>query len=247
MTDRSPKIDGLPPHPGPDAPLLRALEILGAHPGRRLGLSFRQLDEGELRTWLLASPWFDGRLSEQAALEAWSVLARVAPEDDEKRFDSSVGGLQALGIPSSEKRAALHVRLLRGLRSLDRGLAETLRGAEDLASLGAALLPLAPGFGTAALLRFLRPLRALLPVLDELPAEPAAVEAAADLGLLGSSGDRESFGPSLATWVADRALGPEIAVDLEAALEKLGRRACRKKRANCPLEGHGCPRATRAP
>ena len=107
---------------------------------------------------------------------------------------------------------------------------------DGLEALGGALAALAPGLGAATVTRFLAPLRALWPAAADLPVEPAVLAAGCHLGLLAEDQDLEG---AAAVLVAT-SKGPDP-VDLEAALARLGRRACLRGRyARCPL-GASCP------
>ena len=90
--------------------------------------------------------------------------------------------------------------------------------------------------------RFLRPLRERWPAAAELPLTPAARAAARHLGWIDASDDLEGEPSALRRALAD--LGDSLAFsDIESALERLGRRACVRERADrCPLEAI-CPLA----
>jgi hypothetical protein len=92
-------------------------------------------------------------------------------------------------------------------------------------------------------LRFLRPLRDTWTAARETPLAEPARAAAVHLGLLGASEDLEGEPAALraacARWLPDLS-----AVDVEAALERLGAAACRAERvARCPL-GTDCPKSS---
>ena len=97
---------------------------------------------------------------------------------------------------------------------------------DGLEELGSRLAALAPGLGTATVLRFLRPLRDAWTAARETPLAEPARAAAVHVGLLGASEDLEGEPAALraacARWLPD--LSP---VDVEAALERLGALACR--------------------
>jgi hypothetical protein len=120
--------------------------------------------------------------------------------------------------------------------------------ADGLAELAAGIGSLAPGYGRAAVTRYLTPLRDHWPVAAELPATPAVRAAATDLGFLDEFEDEESAPGRLSRLVSgnESVSGESPAlpglIDLEAALERLGRRACvRGAAGRCPL-GARCPR-----
>src|SRR6185436_18680127 len=111
---------------------------------------------------------------------------------------------------------------------------------DGLDELGSRIAALAPGFGAATVLRFLRPLRDAWSAARETPLAEPARAAAVHLGLLGESEDLE--GEPAALFAACARDVPELlAIDVEAALERLGAAACRRNQAaRCPL-GADCP------
>jgi hypothetical protein len=112
--------------------------------------------------------------------------------------------------------------------------------AESLDALGARLVRLAPGFGPTAAARFLRPLRERFPVADELPLAREAAAAGVHLGWLDADGDLE-LAPGTLRAALCREQGPPAFRDVEAALERLGRASCTRRRpTRCPL-AERCP------
>ncbi len=145
-------------------------------------------------------------------LDTPAALAAAAPE-------AIARILEQARLPRAEARAGTLVRACRALMERHGGsLARLAADAEGLDELGARIARLARGVGAATVACFLRPLRGLWPAAADLPLSPAAQAAAAHLGLI---------------WTGD--------LDLEAALERLGRRACLRGRSErCPL-GRDCP------
>lgn len=147
-----------------------------------------------------------------AGLDAPPALAAAQP-------DPVARILERAKLPRAPQRAAALVRSCRGLvEDYGGSPAKLAAAAEGLDDLGARLAGLARGIGAATVLGFLRPLRGLWPAAADLPLSPAAEAAAEHLGL---------------AWNGDP--------DVEAALERLGRRACLRGRPErCPL-GEACP------
>jgi hypothetical protein len=88
--------------------------------------------------------------------------------------------------------------------------------------------------------RFLRPLRERWPAAREVPLSPAARAAALHLGLLREGEDEEGEPGALRAALLRWPEAPALA-DAEAALARLGERAClRGRTARCPL-GADCP------
>ena len=218
-------------------------ERLGPHPARALGLDLGA-PEG-VACWFVAACLLAGRGTEAQALEAFRALedcgaARIdrLSEADAERICAA---LQRAGYRQPEAMAGRLVRAAAKLAEAHGGSLEALAaGADSLAALGEELAHLASGVGRATILRFLRPLRGLWPSAREVPLAASARAAALHLGLLGEGEDLE--GEPAALRAALRGLDiPLDFADLEAALERLGARACLRNRPErCPL-AEGCP------
>jgi hypothetical protein len=226
----------------PRAPSFRSIvERFGALPAIRLGLD---LESPEGRAgWLLAVALADrsGEPDERAFLAlAAHGLARPAALAD-CRPERLAGLLAQAARPRAERDAARLLRLARGLRERGGSLERIAGQAADLAELGEGLVRIAPGFGPAAVLRFLRPLRARWPAAREVPLDPDARAAAVHLGWIAEGSDEEGEPAALAAALASEPEAPPLP-DVEAALARLGRAACRRERSQrCPLASD-CPR-----
>ena len=225
-------------------------ERLGAHPARALGLDLGA-PEGVAR-WFVAACLLAGRGAEAQALEAFRELERcgLARIDRLSAADAVqiCAALERAGYRQSEAVAGRLVRAAASLAEAHGGSLEALAaGADGLEVLGADLARLASGVGGATILRFLRPLRGLWPSARDVPLTAPARAAAVHLGLLREGQDLE--GEPGALRAALRELGdPLDLADLEAALERLGARACLRNRPErCPL-AEACPaRAAQPP
>jgi len=222
------------------------VERMGPHPARRAGLEPAERS-GDLGRWWSLCVLLDPRAGggEERGLRAWRSLEAdglAAPERLAEALPAALAGrLEAAGLGRAERAAA---ELARGARRLAEGASpdEALRalaGAEDAETLGRALRARA-GLGRAAALRFLVPLRSAWPAAAELPLGPAARAAGIHLGWLDEWAEAGLEAASLATLLRRDGEPPPLA-DVEAALERLGRAACRAGRtARCPLAG-ACP------
>jgi endonuclease III len=220
------------------------VERFGGHPARALGLD---LDTEDGRAgWLVAAALGSGRSDPAASADAYRALVAAdlgRPEALAGQTTERVAGLLgAAGVRNALGGAALLLRMSRTLAERHRGSLEGLAGeAGDLAELGTALVRLAPGFGRAGALHFLRPLRSQWPAARETPLDPAALAAARHLGWIAADADEEGEPGALAAALAARPDPPPL-WDVEAALACLGRAACRRERPDrCPLEAL-CPR-----
>lgn len=222
--------------------LAELVERLGAHPSTALALDLERAPDRP--RWLVAARILAERAPEPAALEGFrrldavlgaapGALRRAAPERIAEILEGA-GLRRAQGLARGLWRAADALCGPGG--DLETRAAESL----DLGDLGGRVAALAPGFGTATVLRFLRPLRDTWSAAREVPLSEAARAAAVHLGLLAEGEDAEGEPALLRRACAE--LAPDLRwIDVEAALERLGARACRAARgARCPL-GAACP------
>jgi hypothetical protein len=219
------------------------VERFGTHAATRLGLDLAS--EGGPERWFVAACLLSGRDPEATALEAARRLAgagldhpaALAPSGAE----ATAAALDAAGVRRAEEIAARLARASR--RLLDRhggGFGAMAAEAGSLVELGAAVAALAPGVGRATVLRFLRPMREVWPAAAEVPLDPAARAAALHLGWLADTEDEEGAPAALRRRLLVEDEAPPFA-DVEAALARLGARACLRGRPErCPL-GPACP------
>ena len=158
-------------------------------------------------------------------------------------------------LPKPANVSARLVRIAGALvRDYGGSIQQLVSQSEELEELAYRLSKLASGFGRAAVVRYLTPIRSLWPVAGDLPATPAVCAAAADLGLAAPHQEAASLPATLAR-VLESSSGhvskstpqsnstprPSL-IDFEAALDKLGRESCLRGRAQrCPL-ADACPR-----
>jgi endonuclease III len=220
------------------------VERLGGHPAGALGLDL-DCDEG-LFGWLVTACLLSGRAPEARALDAYRRLSEQALAAREAlaagRVEAVAAELAKADYPRPERTAPLLARLARGVEGGGGGSLSSLAAeALDLAELGGALVRLAPGVGQTTVLRFLRPLRGRWPAAAETPLAAPARAAALHLGWIGEAEDEEGAPGALTRRLEDDPDPPQLA-DLEAALERLGRRSCAAERPDrCPLADL-CPR-----
>lgn len=225
---------------GPRHSFRSIVEEFGGEGAEKLGLD---LDSpGGRSGWLLASTLLDRSGEPDARAFAALVAHGLADPASLTACETQrlAGVLEQAGRAAGERDAARLLRLARGLAARGGSLERLAGEADDLAGLGEALVRLAPGFGPAAALRFLRPLRARWPAARETPLDPDARAAAVHLGFLAEDADLEGEPASLAAALRRDPHAPTLE-QLEAALARLGHAACRRERpARCPLGGR-CP------
>ena len=244
---------------GADAsPRARARELvglLGGHVSRPLELDLDDPDDTTLGRWLIASALLGGRQGDAVAQAACRELARSGLLDPKSLAASDPlrveDCLERARLRQADRAARLLVRLSNALQTRYEGSMERLASTADgLPDLAACVSALAPGFGPAAVMRYLTPLRGWWHVVGDLPASPAVRAASADLGFIADHEDEENTPARLTRMLGSDAAGAPASEDapslrdLEAALERLGRKAClRGASSQCPL-GTQCPRRT---
>lgn len=234
------------------------LSRLGPHPATLLRLDLDAASDADLGRWLVATVLLGGRSSEEAALTGFARLrdaglatpAAIAHAGSVEVHRQ----LEAASLSKSEAVAAVLTRVCTALERNHRGSIDALLADSDgLEDLARRLASLGKGFGRSAVFRFLTPLRECWTAANDLPASPAVVSAARDLGLISETQDEEGAPASLTRWLRNESRPgdvPEAAPalrDLEAALDRLGRIACLRQRTErCPL-GDRCPHRKGSP
>lgn len=236
----------------------RLVQRLGRHPATEWGIDLAATGAGGERAlgrWLVGAvvlgsvrgdPGRAGALLAalvRADLADPPALARAAPTT----VASTLARAGDAHAPDDGGRRALALgaRLVRAGGALEEGFDGSLErlatSADGLEELGARVAGLAPGIGAGTVVRFLRPLRERWPLADEIPLSPAARAAAMHLGWLRESEDEEGPPGALRRSLAAAGEAAPPFRDVEAALDRLGARACLRGRvARCPL-GAACP------
>jgi hypothetical protein len=216
---------------------------LGGNPVGVLGLDLdREEDRGR---WLVAACLLAGRVDEAVAVRGFRSLSAADLANPAGIAHAGLApverALAAAGTPQPERTAAKLVRACGALIERHEGSLDALAaGAEGTEDLAARLARLAPGIGAATVAVFLRPLRDHWPAAGEVPLSPAARAAAVHVGLLAEGEDEEGEPGALRAALAREPEAPCLA-DVEAALSRLGQRACLRGRTDrCPL-GPDCP------
>ena len=218
---------------------------LGTHPATALGFDLDTDADTDLGRWLVASILLGGRTPDAVALDAFRRLngegLGIPIPVARAGFADVHRCLAEAEVPKSEAVAAVLVRVCTALAQRHDGSIDHLvAGADGLEELAGRLSRLGAGFGKAAVLRFLTPLRDRWSAAGDLPASSAVLAAGQDLGWISPTQDEEGAASSLAR-NASKADGVRLR-DVEAALEKLGRAACLRGRVErCPLAAE-CPR-----
>jgi hypothetical protein len=198
-----------------------------------------------LARWFIAACLLAPRSDERATGAACAALAARGLDAPDALAQAGPGpvtdALRAASYPKPEITAARLVRASASLAARHRGSLGALAAAADgLEPLASALMALAPGIGVATACEFLRPLRERFSAARELPLAPAARAAALHVGLLHGAEDEEGEPGALLLALALESPPPALA-DVEAALARLGRAACRRGAFARCLLGASCP------
>lgn len=231
------------------------LERLGGDLSRKLGLTLESEDERELESWLVASCLLGQRFDEVQVEAVFRALRETSGTILNQIVSIEPAALAQILASTGCKNAAqeaakLVTKLKRAASALELhysgSLTRLARQAESSDDLAGRIAALASGIGAATVLHFLRPLREIWQLADEIPLHPAARAAALHLDLLREGEDEDGAPSALRARLqaANAASGQTIAfADLEAALLRLGQRAClRARKANCPMHDF-CPGA----
>jgi hypothetical protein len=234
---------------------------LGRHPAALAGLDLAQ-PEGRAQ-WLVLARLLSERARDDVVLAAFARLAAEPGASPAALAGADPGlvaaALEAGGLRRAESAARVLWRAGCALRDgYDGDLEALAAGSDGFEDLGGRLAALAPGLGAATVLRFLRPLRDAWPAARETPLAEPARAAAVHLGWIAAGEDLDGEPAALRAAAAEHAgdLDPN---DLEAALERLGARAClrvsrgepeasedqrRERTDRCPF-GAQCPVLTK--
>ncbi len=238
--------------PSPDADLCfiaRLLDRLGGHLSHKLEIDLSAEDDRSLESWLIVACLCSARMDEEKIEHIFRALRAAHCSNLQEITSCNITDItQTLAradCKNPEREAAKFKRAANALDLHYRGsLSRLAREAEGIEDLVGRIAALAPGIGVATALQFLRPLRDTWRLADEIPLHAATRAAAIHLQLLRKDEDAEGA-PSILRaklYAANEVNAQTITfADFEAALLRLGERACtRKKVANCPMQ-EVCP------
>jgi endonuclease III len=229
---------------GPERGAAWLVARMGPATPARLGLRPAEGDETDRFGWWAACLLRAGERREArvaAALAAMRQRGWLAAPALAGAGEALARALAEAGLRTPEVVAARLVRASAALVERHAGSLDRLAAGEpELEEVGRRLVALGPGLGPGTALRFLRPLRDRWAAADAAPLDPAALAAAAHLGWLDEHDDLDGAPAMLRRRLADEDGAPTLP-DVEDALERLGRAACRRANTRrCPL-GDDCP------
>ncbi len=218
----------------------RLIDGLGGRFSRELGIDLAGAPSGPLFRWFLASRLLGARIASRSALRTYREFERrgvLSAERIQKTgWDGLVEILDAGGYARYDFSTATRLLVVAG-RLIDEygGDLNAVHGAaRDPRDLEERLKELGPGIGDVTVNIFLRELRGIWP--KSRPAlSPLVLLAAGRLGIVGAG---EEPLPALERFWAASAAGGRDFADFEAALLRLGKDYCRKRRCgDCPMGG----------
>jgi len=219
----------------------RLVERLGEPYSRLLGLNPSPRREKDLFRWFLASILLGAPIREQAALKTFRLLMEAGIDSPkailEAGWNRLVEILDAGGYTRYDfKTADKLLEMAENLQASHGGsLLKLVKEASSLEELEARLKALAKGIGSTTVSIFLR--EAGLPAMAP-PLSRFELQAALNLHLFKSP---EKASPEALAEIWRKAGSPGSLAGLRAALLRLGRDYCGKKRCgSCPL-GELCP------
>lgn len=215
------------------------IDKLGGKFSTSLKINLSSLDPQEVFKWFLASILFGARISETIVVKTYKTFERervLSPERILKiGWEGLVKILDAGGYVRYDFKTA--DKLLEVMESLmdnyEGDLQDLHDRAEDSRDLERRLQGLGKGIGGVTTNIFLRELRGLWPKANPLPSE-LVIKAAKNLGQVSRDEPEAALEELKAVWEENRPEKGDFA-DFEAALVRLGKDYCRKRR--CPL----CP------
>lgn len=222
---------------------------MGGGFARGLGIQLEGGREGEVFRWFLAALLFGARISERIAVNTFAEFCRrgvVAPGRIQATgWDGLVAILDAGGYARYDFKTATKLLEVCGnlLRDYGGSLTQLHAASRDSQDLENRVMALGKGIGPVTANIFLRELRGVWSKADPAPS-PLALLAAGNLGLVAGGGPQGALDELTSARLSEPASRPSL-TDLEAALVRLGRDFCRRKRCpDCPLKSL-CPSATK--
>ena len=220
------------------------VEQMGPSWPERLTLRLADGSEDDLFCWWVACLLRAGERREERVDTALARLRDAGWLAAPKLATAGAPLMEALAAAGLRAPDILAARLARASAALverhEGSLSRLADGSPALEELGGRLVALGPGLGPGTAMRFLRPLRDRWQAADETPLDPAALAAASHLGWLDEYDDLDTAPAMLRRRLSDQDDAPPLP-QVEDALERLGRAACRRGNTRrCPLAGE-CP------
>jgi len=216
------------------------LSRLGGRFSESLGIRLKEADSEEVFKWFLVSLLFGARISERIATNTYKVFEENGIVSADKILDTGWDGLVRFldegGYVRYDFKTA--TKLLEVAEALTRDYSGDLMvlhaHAKDVRDLERRIESLGKGIGGVTTNIFLRELRGIWRKAEPLP-QDLVLLAATNLGLLKTRQREESLHLLQSIWRAHPVEGKDFA-DFEAALVRLGKDFCRRRRcADCWL------------
>ena len=219
----------------------KLVKELGGTYASALGINLASMESDEVFKWFLASVLFGARISESIAMKTYKEFEKAGMLSPETILETGWQGLVDIldrgGYVRYDFKTA--TKLLEVMRALKEKYESDLNRlhffAEDERDLKKKLQGLGKGIGPVTVNIFLREMRDLWEKAEPPLSQPALL-ALRKLGLTHETDAEACLEQLKAMWEADELLEWHFS-NLEAALVKLGKNYCRKKRCTvCPIK-----------
>lgn len=219
----------------------RLVKELGGGYASNLGINLAIMEPDEIFKWFLASVLFGARIGESIAMDTYKEFEKkgvLSPDAIlETGWQGLVGILDQGGyVRYDSKTATKLLEVMGAIKEKYKGDLNLLHfSAKDERDLEDKLQGLARGIGPVTVYIFLRELRDLWEKAEPLLCEPELL-AAESLGLISATDALSALEELRTMWEASEQ-GEGRFSDFEAALVRLGKNYCRKKRCSlCPVK-----------
>jgi len=219
----------------------KLVKELGGTYASALGINLASMESDEVFKWFLASVLFGTRISESIAMKTYKEFKKAGVLSPETILETGWQGLVDIldrggYVRYDFKTATKLLEVMRALKEKYEGDLNRLHFfAEDERDLEKKLQGLGKGIGPVTVNIFLREMRDLWEKAEPPLSQPALL-ASRKLGLTHETDAEACLEQLKAMWEADELLEWRFS-NLEAALAKLGKNYCRKKRCTvCPIK-----------
>jgi endonuclease III len=220
----------------------KLISTLGGKFSKEIGIDLSKGKSTEIFKWFLASKLFGARIGTNIAIKTYREFERCGVLSPEKILDTGWDGLVRILDDGGYARydfstATKLLEIMEDLKKYYDGdlnrLHQKARDEEELENL---LKSLGKGIGDVTVNIFLRELRSVWKMANPVPSE-LVILAARNLGFISQT--EEPLSALKKIWLAHTIKGKDFS-DFEAALLRLGKDFCKKRKCNsCPM-GEEC-------
>ncbi|MFO0794618.1 MAG: hypothetical protein U0586_11225 [Candidatus Brocadiaceae bacterium] len=217
----------------------KLISVLGGKFSEELGIDLSKGESTEIFKWFLASKLFGARIGTNIAIKTYREFERCGVLSPEKILETGWDGLVRIVDDGGYVRydfstATKLLEIMKNLKKFYHGDLNKLHEmADDEDDLEDLLKGLGKGIGDVTVNIFLRELRSIWKMANPAPSE-LVILAARNLGFISQM--EEPLSALKKFWTLNKIPGKDFS-DFEAALVRLGKDFCKKRKCNkCPLE-----------